>query len=113
MTAPLTVLNRSDANPAGFCVVLAAQAMGESGSVGQDRAPTVRDGQLDRYTRNVYHGRMPTEDRINIVLDAEHREMADRIAKHLGGGSRSQAIRYALEQVAKTLPKEKKDKRTP
>lgn len=49
---------------------------------------------------------MPSDDRINIVLDEEHRDLADRIAEKLGaaaGKGRSQAIRWALRRGAEEL----------
>lgn len=41
--------------------------------------------------------------RVNIVLPPESRDLADRLAEHLGHGSRSQAIRFALECAARQL----------
>lgn len=71
--------------------------------------------------------RMPSDDRVNIILPAEERALADRIAHALGamlGGNekatRSQAIRYSLRVAAEKLGvseatqgKEKKRKQTP
>lgn len=40
---------------------------------------------------------------MSIILPPESRELAERIAAHLGGASTSQAIRFALEAAAREL----------
>lgn len=46
---------------------------------------------------------MPSEDRVNIILPAEDRDLADRVAAALGDAGRSAAIRFALKCAAERL----------
>lgn len=48
---------------------------------------------------------MPSKktDRMQLILDEEHRAKVDAIAKHLGDENRSAAIRWAIEETAAAI----------
>lgn len=66
---------------------------------------------LDLYTLGAYPGAMPVnapEDRINVILDQEHRDMCDELAELLthpihGKPNRSKVIRHALDVLAEQM----------
>jgi hypothetical protein len=64
--------------------------------------------RLDGYTRDRYPLRMPTEDRVNLVLDQAHRELVDAIAQKLTQEdserwSKSEVVRLAIRNLAERL----------